>query len=55
MTSQEAIRILMLSPIYFKITPLDRKQLIHEYCALFDEVCKQFNDKKAHYSTETVK
>ena len=54
MTSQEAIRILMLSPIYFKLTPLDRKQLIHEYCALFDEVSKQFHDRKPHHSTETT-
>ncbi len=42
MTKQEAIRVLMLSPIYFKLTPLDRKQLIHEYCALFTEVSKQY-------------
>ncbi len=41
MTQQEAIRVLMLSPIYFKLTPLDRKQLIHEYCAQFAEVSKQ--------------
>ena len=41
MTSQEAIRILMLSPIYFQLTPIDRKQLILEYCALFAKVCKQ--------------
>ena len=41
MTQQEAIRVLMLSPIYFKLTPLDRKQLIHEYCTLFAEVSKQ--------------
>ncbi len=41
MTSQEAIRILMLSPIYFQLTPTDRKQLILEYCAHFAKVCKQ--------------
>ncbi len=43
MTNQEAMRILMLSPIYFKLTPLDRKQLIQEYCALFDEISKRYN------------
>ncbi|MCK5069711.1 MAG: hypothetical protein KAR01_04185 [Desulfocapsa sp.] len=41
MTSQEAIRVLMLSPIYFKLKPVDRKQLIREYCALFLKVCRQ--------------
>jgi hypothetical protein len=38
MSPQEAIRILMLSPVYFKLAPIDRKKLITEYCALFDEV-----------------
>lgn len=49
MTQQEAIRVLMLSPIYFKLTPSDRRELIQEYCALFAEVSKehkQDHDKK---------
>ncbi|AGF77394.1 hypothetical protein UWK_00820 [Desulfocapsa sulfexigens DSM 10523] len=41
MTSQEAIRVLMLSPIYFRLTPADRRQLIREYCNLFTQVCKR--------------
>ncbi len=35
MTAREAIRILMLSPIYFQIPPSDRIQLIKDYCILF--------------------
>ncbi len=42
MTQQEAIRVLMLSPIYFKLTPSDRRELIQEYCALFNQVSKQY-------------
>ncbi len=34
MTRQEAIRILMLSPIYFRMTLSDRKELIREFCIL---------------------
>ena len=41
MTSRKAIQVLMLSPIYFKLKPLDRKQLIEHYCNLFAEVCKR--------------
>lgn len=36
MTSKEAISILMLSPIYFKMTPADRKKLVEEYCDFFN-------------------
>lgn len=35
MTAREAIRILMLSPIYFKIPPSCRIQLIKDYCILY--------------------
>lgn len=34
MTRQEAIRILILSPIYFRLTLVDRKELIREFCIL---------------------
>jgi len=37
MTIREAIRILMLSPFYFRLTPKNRKQLIEEFC----ELCRQ--------------
>jgi hypothetical protein len=46
MTSQEAIRVLMLSPIYFKLAPSDRRLLISEVCALFDKACKRLNSTK---------
>ena len=38
MTPREAIQILMLSPIYFRLDPAERKQLIKEYCELFSQI-----------------
>jgi hypothetical protein len=35
MTAREAIRILMLSPIYFHIPPHCRIKLIKDYCMLY--------------------
>lgn len=35
MTQQQAIRILMLSPFYYKLTPDERNRLIKEYCRHF--------------------
>lgn len=35
MTYQEAIRILMLSPFYYKLTPDERNRLIKDYCRSF--------------------
>lgn len=32
---REAIKILMLSPFYFKLALADRKVLIKEFCALY--------------------
>jgi len=32
---REAIRILMMSPFYFKMALTDRKVLIQEFCALY--------------------
>jgi len=32
---REAIRILMMSPFYFKLALSDRKALIQEFCALY--------------------
>ena len=34
MTPRAAISILMLSPIYFKLRPVQRWSLIREYCQL---------------------
>jgi hypothetical protein len=39
MSPRQAIRILMLSPIYFRLHPLQRWQLVREYCERF-EACK---------------
>jgi hypothetical protein len=39
MSPREAIRILMLSPFYFRLRPSQRWQLVREYC-------QQFNAKK---------
>jgi hypothetical protein len=32
MNPREAIRILMLSPIYFRLNPAQRWKLVREYC-----------------------
>jgi len=40
MSPREAIRILMLSPIYFQLRPQQRWQLVLEYC-------RQFNSSKS--------
>ena len=42
MNPREAISILMLSPIYFKLSPAERWQLILEYCRGINQVvcCK---------------
>lgn len=37
MKPREAIQILMLSPIYFRLTLVARKELIQEFCQLFVE------------------
>ena len=42
MTNQEAIRILMRSPIYFRLNPLHRKELIQECCTLYDKVSEKY-------------
>lgn len=36
MSAREAIRILMLSPIYFRLSTLQRWQLVREFCRCFD-------------------
>ncbi|MFH2123064.1 MAG: hypothetical protein ABIJ50_06245 [Pseudomonadota bacterium] len=44
MTSQEAIGVLMLSPFYFKMSPVDRKKLVQEYCDFFNKRATQHKD-----------
>ncbi|MFZ5760030.1 MAG: hypothetical protein ACOY4H_06855 [Thermodesulfobacteriota bacterium] len=34
MTRQEAIKILMLSPFYFRFSLAERKEMIREFCSL---------------------
>lgn len=34
MNPRQAVRILMLSPIYFRLRPVDRWQLVQEYCQM---------------------
>lgn len=46
MTHQEAIRILMLSPVYYKLTPNERNRLVKEYCRSFALVGEQKNCEK---------
>ncbi len=44
MSPREAIRILMLSPIYFRLSLAQRLELVREYCRLVEscnvESCK---------------
>jgi len=35
MNHRRAIRILMLSPIYFRLSLAQRRELVKEYCRLF--------------------
>ena len=41
MTTKEAIKILMLSPFYFRIELADRKRLILEFCSLHSYPAKR--------------
>lgn len=36
MTPRQAIKILMLSPIYFRLDLPARKILVYEFCAMYD-------------------
>ncbi len=47
MTPQEAIRILMLSPIYFRLDLPARKELIQEFCDLCTEIILDMEELKA--------
>ncbi len=37
MSPREAIRILMLSPFYFRMRPAERWQLVKEYCQIVNQ------------------
>ncbi len=41
MTPQQALKILMLSPLYFKLGLVERKELVKEYCRHFQEILKE--------------
>jgi hypothetical protein len=45
MTHQQALKILMLSPVYFKLETSQRMQLIKDYCRQFIEVQKNQKNK----------
>lgn len=45
MTHQQAVKILMLSPLYFRLGTLERMQLVKEYCKLYQEVQKITKEK----------
>jgi len=47
MTIQEAVSILMLSPLYFKLSPADRKKLVQEYCDFFNEIVMQQDESES--------
>lgn len=38
MTRKQAVKILMLSPVYYKLGIHDRLQLIKDYCKQFSEL-----------------
>ena len=38
MTAQEAVSILMLSPVYFRLDIAQRKQLVKEYRTLYRQI-----------------
>jgi len=38
MMLRDAIRILMQSPIYFRMSPAERKILVQEFCVLYGDV-----------------
>ncbi len=42
MTLQEAIRILMLSPCYWRLQPRARMILVREYCASYEAISRKF-------------
>jgi hypothetical protein len=50
MTPRTAIRILMLSPIYFQLSLAQRRALVVEYCRLFRESEEQISHKKADFN-----
>ncbi len=46
MTLKQAIHILMLSPCYWLLDLMARKQLVREYCASFEAICCRNGDSK---------
>lgn len=36
MSQREAMRVLMLSPFYFYLPPVERQKLIQEYCDAYN-------------------
>jgi hypothetical protein len=40
MTPRQAIRVLMLSPIYFRLDVAARRKLVYEFCALYEGLAR---------------
>lgn len=47
MTRQQALKVLMLSPVYYRLGTEERMQLVKEYCRLYGEAQKISKDKSA--------
>ncbi len=45
MTLQQAIRILMLSPCYWRLQPRARMVLVREYCASYNSIARRYPEK----------
>ncbi len=50
MTHQQAIKILMLSPVYYRLGTLERMELVKEYCKLYGEIQKLSKKRTARHS-----
>ncbi|MBM9514432.1 hypothetical protein [Desulfogranum marinum] len=55
MTQQQAIKILMLSPCYWLLSPAARKELVLEYCAEYDAVAANLSKAKKESENNTKK
>jgi hypothetical protein len=54
-TQQQAIKILMLSPCYWLLSPAARKELVLEYCAEYDAVAANLSKAKKESENNTIK
>ncbi|MHB8811492.1 MAG: hypothetical protein ACYC9M_16005 [Desulfobulbaceae bacterium] len=52
MNPRRAIRILMLSPIYFRLSVAQRRELVAEYCQLFSSSDAELANRQRLWSTQ---